>query len=78
MLILRAFGVLVFASLALTAPFTPEGGVGTDTPVYHPASDFDFQSLVSPSILFCAFHILTAYHSRLSVIIEFGIESGVY
>lgn len=32
------------------APFTPDGGLGTNgsEPVYVPQSDFDFQSMVGP------------------------------
>ncbi|KAI0779322.1 Rds1 protein [Fomes fomentarius] len=34
------------APVALSAPFTPSGGLGTNsTPVYSPLSDFDYQSL---------------------------------
>jgi hypothetical protein len=40
--------LLALAGLALAAPYTPKGGVGTSgtpPPVYVPGSDFDFQSL---------------------------------
>ncbi|OSC97445.1 Rds1 protein [Trametes coccinea BRFM310] len=38
---------LVLSAVALAAPFTPSGGLGTNStpPVYQPMSDFDFQSL---------------------------------
>ena len=36
------------ASTALSAPYVPKGGLGTNStpPVYNPMSDFDYQSLV--------------------------------
>ena len=41
------------SSLAFSMPFTPKGGLGTNStpPVYRPLSDFDRQSLVSMSQL---------------------------
>ncbi|CDO72486.1 hypothetical protein BN946_scf184980.g27 [Trametes cinnabarina] len=38
---------LVLSAVVLAAPFTPSGGLGTNStpPIYQPLSDFDFQSL---------------------------------
>lgn len=50
---LKTLSALAFASLVSCAPYTPKGGLGTNStpPVYHPASDFDFQSLVCLDLL---------------------------
>jgi len=43
----KSVGLFALISLAKCAPYTPKGGLGTNStpPVYAPQSDFDFQSL---------------------------------
>jgi hypothetical protein len=68
---LEALGLLVSVPLVFGAPFTPAGGVGTGStpPVYHPASDFDFQSLVR--------FAMASFNTLFIQGIEFGAEPGM-